>query len=95
MKNIFKIAGFAAGLIIIIGLLGGPFRGGYWYLRGYLADRDCRIAGIQKEPKGQVDVLNVGDSLADVAITPVEMYRDYGITSYVMGRDLQKCMETY
>lgn len=95
MKNIFKIAGFAAGLIIIIGLLGGPFRGGYWYLRGYLADRDCRIAGIQEEPEGQVDVLNVGDSLADVAITPVEMYRDYGITSYVMGRDLQKCIETY
>jgi hypothetical protein len=72
----------------MIGLLGYPFRGGYWYLRGYLADRDCRIAGIQEEPEGQIDVLNVGDSLADIAITPVEMYRDYGITSYVMGRDL-------
>ena len=95
MKNIIKIAGFVAGVIIIIGLLGFPFRGGYWYLRGYLADRDCRIAGIQEEPEGQIDVLNVGDSLADIAITPVEMYRDYGITSYVMGRDLQKCIETY
>ena len=95
MKNIIKIPGFVAGVIIIIGLLGFPFRGGYWYLRGYLADRDCRIAGIQEEPEGQIDVLNVGDSLADIAITPVEMYRDYGITSYVMGRDLQKCIETY
>lgn len=95
MKNLLKIAGFLAGLIIIIGLLGIPFRGGYWYLRGYVADRDCRIAGIQEEPKGQIDVLNVGDSLADIAITPVEMYRDYGITSYVMGRDLQKCIESY
>ena len=95
MKNIFKIAAFTAILILMIGLLGSPFRGGYWYLRGYLADRDCRIAGIQEEPEGQVDVLNVGDSLADIAITPVEMYRDYGITSYVMGRELQKCIETY
>ena len=95
MKNVLKIAGFAALLILMIGLLGIPFRGGYWYLRGYLADRDCRIAGIQEEPEGQIDVLNVGDSLADIAITPVEMYRDYGITSYVMGRDLQKCIETY
>ena len=95
MKSILKIAGFTALLIFIIGLLGVPFRGGYWYLRGYLADRDCRIAGIQEEPEGQIDVLNVGDSLADIAITPVEMFRDYGITSYVMGRDLQKCIESY
>ena len=95
MKSILKIAGFTVLLILMIGLLGYPFRGGYWYLRGYLADRDCRIAGIQEEPEGQIDVLNVGDSLADIAITPVEMYRDYGITSYVMGRDLQKCTETY
>ena len=95
MKDILKIAAFTVILILMIGLLGFPFRGGYWYLRGYLADRDCRIAGIQEEPEGQVDVLNVGDSLADIAITPVEMFRDYGITSYVMGRDLQKCTETY
>lgn len=94
-KDLLKIAAFAAGVIIIIVLLDIPFRGGYWYLKGYVADRDSRIAGIQEEPAGQIDVLNVGDSLADNAITPVEMYRDYGITSYVMGRDLQKCIETY
>lgn len=94
-KDLLKIAAFAAGVIIIIALLDIPFRGGYWYLKGYVADRDSRIAGIQEEPAGQIDVLNVGDSLADNAITPVEMYRDYGITSYVMGRDLQKCIETY
>lgn len=95
MKNIIKIVSFTIGLFIIIAILGIPFRGGYWYARGFLADRDCRIAGIQEEPEGQIDVINVGDSLANVAITPLEMYRDYGITSYVMGRDLQKCMETY
>ena len=58
MKDILKIAAFTVILILMIGLLGFPFRGGYWYLRGYLADRDCRIAGIQEEPEGQVDVLS-------------------------------------
>ena len=95
MKNIIKIAGFVAVLIIIIGLLGFPFRGGYWYTRGYLADRDCRIAGIQEEPEGQIDVLNVGNSLCDVSLIPLELYRDYGITSYNMGRDLQSKAGTY
>ena len=94
-RDLLRIAGFLAGLIIIISILDIPFRGGIWYTRGYLADRDARIAGIQEETEGQIDVLNVGDSLADVALTPVELYRDYGITSYVMGRDLQKCIETY
>ena len=82
-------------MIIIISILDIPFRGGIWYIRGYLADRDARIAGIQEEPEGQIEVLNVGDSLANIALTPVELYRDYGITSYVMGRDLQKSIETY
>ena len=95
MKELKRIALFAAGIFVILALLDRPFRGGDWYSRGYLADRDCRIAGIQEEPEGQIEVLNVGDSLANVAVTPLELYRDFGITSYVMGRDLQKCTETY
>ena len=95
MKELKRIALFSAGIFVILALLDVPFRGGYWYSRGYLADRDCRIAGIQEEPEGQIEVLNVGDSLANIAITPLELYRDFGITSYVMGRDLQKCTETY
>ena len=95
MDRIKRIALFSAGIVMILMLLDGPFRGGYWYTKGYLADRDCRIAGIQEEPEGQIEVLNVGDSLANIAITPLELYRDFGITSYVMGRDLQKCTETY
>ena len=95
MKNILKITAFIAGVAIITALLDFPFRGGYWVSRGYVADRDAKIAGIQNEPEGQIDVLNVGDSLAGIAITPVEMYRDYGITSYVMNRDLQMTIESY
>ena len=76
-------------------ILGIPFRGGYWFAKGYLAERDSRIAGIQEEPEGQIDVLVVGDSLANGSVTPRALYRDCGITSYVMGRDLQLCIETY
>ena len=95
MRNIGKIAGFIAGILILIMILDLPFRGGYWFKNGFLAERDSRIAGIQEEPERQIDVLVVGDSLANNSITPVELYRDYGITSYVMGRDLQLCIESY
>ena len=95
MRRIGKIAGFIAGVLILIMILNIPFRGGYWFTKGYLAERDSRIAGIQEEPEGQIDVLVVGDSLANNSVSPLELYRDHGITSYIMGRDLQRCIETY
>lgn len=56
MKNFFKIACFIAGVLILMALLGIPFRGGYWSARGYVADRDARIEGkgIRKYFKGYV-----------------------------------------
>ena len=95
LKNVLKITGFGAGVVIIMAILSVVFDGGYWYTKGYVANRDARIAGIEAETPGQIDVLNVGDSLGDVGIAPMELYRDYGITSYTMGRDLQKTVETY
>ena len=71
------------------------FDGGRWVGRGYVADRDARIAGITVEEPGQIDVLNVGDSVCNVSLTPVELFRDYGYTAYNMGRDLQKPVESY
>ncbi len=94
MKNIIKIAGFAAGLIAILWLLSLIFDGARWVNEGYVASRDARIAGIDTEQPGQIDVLNVGDSLCNVGLTPMELYRDYGYTAYNMGRDLQMPLES-
>ena len=94
MKNILKIAGFAAGLIVILGVLSVFFDGARWVDKGYIADRDVRIAGMDAETAGQIDVLNVGDSLCNISMTPLELYRDYGYTAYNMGRDLQKPLES-
>ena len=59
MKNLLKVAGFLAGLILITGLLGIPFGAGLCYEKGYVAHRDARLAGIDKEQPGQIDVLCV------------------------------------
>ena len=95
MKSVLRIIAFLAGFVIIITLISPLFDGGYWYEKKYVAYRDGRIAGMDVEEPGQIDVLNVGDSLANVGIAPMEMYKDYGITSYTMGRDEQKAVETY
>ena len=94
MKNIFKIIGFTAGVILLIWGLSWIFNGAKWVNKGYIADRDARIAGMDAEVPGQIDVLNVGDSLCNVGMTPMELYRDYGYTAFNMGRDLQKPLES-
>ena len=63
MKNIFKIIGFTAGVLIILWVLSYFFDGAKWVEKGYIADRDARIAGMDAEMPGQIDVLHVGDSL--------------------------------
>lgn len=93
MKTIWKLAGFAGGFIAVMALL---FEGFFsLHLEEYVADRDARTVEIWDEEPGQIDVLNVGDSLCDDSISPPELYRDYGITCYNMGRDLQRPIETY
>ena len=95
MKDYLKILAFGTIFLIILAVLSAIFNGRFWYNIGYVADRDARYAAIELEEPGQIDVLNVGNSLCDVSLIPLELYRDYGITSYNMGRDLQSKAGTY
>ena len=70
-------------------------RGGYWFRQGYIYDRTARYAAYTAQEPGQIDVINVGDSLSICAITPPELYRDYGITAYNIGQDMQFPVESY
>ena len=59
VRNFIKIAGFLAGLIAILAVLSIFFDGGSWAQKGYVADRDARIALVTTEEPGTIDVLNV------------------------------------
>ena len=95
MKDYIKIIVFISSFLIILAALSAFFDGSFWYTNGYVANRDARLAAIELEEPGQIDVLNVGSSLCSVSLTPLELYRDYGITSYNMSRDLQTRAQTY
>ena len=95
MKDIIKIITFTAIVLIILAALSAIFNGRFWYTNGYVANRDARYAAFGLEEPGRIDVLNVGSSLCDVSLSPPELYRDYGITSYNMGRDMQNRSATY
>ena len=95
MKYLLKIAGFAAGILIILLLFDNMFSAGRLYKRGYVSNRDIPLAEIEVEEAGQVDMLCVGNSLGFCSIAPMDLYRDYGITSYNLSTAMQVPVETY
>ena len=95
MKNLLKILSFGAILIVLIGILSVVFNGGDLAARGSVIYYDRRIAELSNEQEGQIDVLFVGDSLCGAGFCSPSLYRDYGITSYNAGKEMQKPVETY
>ena len=95
MKDLLRIAAFGAGALIILGILSAVFRGGDLASKGSVIYYDRRIAELDNEPKGEIDVLCIGDSLCAQGFNSPALYRDYGITSYNMGKEMEKPVESY
>ena len=95
MKSIVKTACFGAGILILLALISALFGGGYWYTKGLVAERDARLAGIEVEEPGKIDVICVGNSLGICGVDPMELYKNHGYTSYNIGCEMQMPVETY
>ena len=51
--------------------------------------REVKAHGLLAEPEDTIDVLIVGNSLSFTSIVPIEMWKEYGFTSYVTGTPAQ------
>ena len=60
-----------------------------------LPGRYNSYVGIQKEQKDSIDMLVIGDSESMTSISPMELWKSTGITSYVCGQSAQRISESY
>ncbi len=59
-----------------------------------LPGRYNSYVGIQKEQKDSIDMLVIGDSESMTSISPMELWKSTGITSYVCGQSAQRISES-
>ena len=56
--------------------------------------RDKNMYRVRREPKDSLDVIIVGDSLTYSSVSPLQLWKAHGFTSYVCGQWGQKIIET-
>jgi hypothetical protein len=91
-KNVYKVLLFALIIVCLTALFS-------WILyprNNYTDDAMDAISGncLLGEPKNSIDVLFVGDSNAYASVSPLELWKNYGITSYVSATSAQPICET-
>lgn len=57
--------------------------------------RDIPSAGVLAEPKDSLDVIVLGDSEGHSAISPVVLWKEHGISSFVCSQSGQRAVEAY
>lgn len=91
--KIFKIVLFIFvifGIISLLSLTIDPSK-----TRAGIDKFDKAAIAVTSEKEQSIDVVVIGDSEAYRSVIPLEMYNDYGFTSYVAGSPAQKTYQAY
>ena len=68
---------------------------GKWFLEGRIKDRTARDAEITTVSRGSIDIYNIGNSLAMVGISPMDLWQNEGFTSFNLCKGAAKTSEAY
>ena len=93
--QVFKKIWFFIILIVLITAVSGTI---YEIALGnhhLVQDRSKSFYQILREPENSVDAVVVGDSLSYTSTSPMELWKEYGMTSFVCGQSGQTTQETY
>ena len=95
MRNFGKIVGFWGILLLLLIQCSNLFVPKCNTEEGGISNRDIHAYGVFAEPSNSLDMIVVGDSEGYSGISPMVMWKDHGITSYVCSQSGQRSVEAY
>lgn len=90
MKQIIKIFSFFLVFIIFFTLAGGLFK-----LKTGNDEMLDKAYYFYHEPRNTIETIFVGPSVVYHGVNPIELYKDYGLSTYVIGSPVQPVMMSY
>lgn len=78
---------FGAILVLFLMIMEKAFAPSYWFPRNRLQDRTARLGAFTLEEPDTIDILAIGDSEALQGFVPMDLWKEYGFTSYTLGSD--------
>ena len=95
IKSVMKIFAFGILLAVLLAAAGIFLNPGKWFLNGKIKDRNARDAEITTIQRDCIDIYNIGNSLAMVGISPMDLWKEQGYTSFNLCKGAAKTSEAY
>ena len=82
-KNVIKVTAFLAILVILFNVVQDIVTPKYYYPNTTVAEATSRVyRGFEDEEKDSIEVIFAGNSHMTYSVSPIELYEEYGFTSY-------------
>jgi len=92
-RKVIRSVGFMAGLIIILAVFSILFLPKREVYNAITVEQKQK--SIDEEPENTLDVIFMGDSESYSGFSPLQIWAEYGYTSYVCGSTAQRLCDTY
>ena len=94
-RQLLKVLAFGLLLALMLVAAGILLNPGKWFSAGLIKDRNARYAEITTVPRDTIDIYNIGNSLAMVGISPMDLWHEEGYTSFNLCKGESKTSEAY
>ena len=91
--KVLRSIGFLTGLLILMVVLSAIFAPKREIYNATAVDEKQR--SLKEEPEDTIDVIFAGDSESYSAFSPLQIWTEYGFTSFVCGTSAQRLCDTY
>ena len=95
MKRTIKCIVFVSIFLAILMVLSKVFIPKNNTLEAGIGKRKITASGVYTEPENTIDVIVLGDSESYTSFIPLELWNQYGFTSYVCGTPAQRITDSY